>query len=242
MKMRLKNSLVGFIMQSSLENRYFKDRKEASEQLLESMDLDKFDYIKPIVIGVSEGGVYVANQLALRLNCMMDILLTEPIKAPNNEDVTIAMISETKEVVMNKSLIDAFDINEDFVYTTAQQMYDEKVVSYVYRYRKGEELLSLDGKDVILVDECIESGLTMMASLKSVIERGAKNVYIATPILDKMVYDKLLTVCDGVFCPHIIEHYISVEYYFDKFDDISYEEIVDMMEFYAKKRYNEIIK
>ena len=229
-------------MQSSLESNYFKDREDASEQLLDNIDLDRFEYIKPIVIGVSEGGVYFANELALRLDTMMDILLTEPIKAPNNEETTIAMISETKEVVMNKALIDAFDISEDFVYTTAQRMYEDKVVSYVYRYRKGEELLSLEGKDVILVDECVESGLTMMASLKSVIERGAKNVYIATPILDKMVYNKLLTVCDGVFCPHIIEHYISVEYYFEQFNPIEFKEITNMMEFYANKRYNDTIE
>jgi len=195
-----------------------------------------------VVIGISQGGVYFANELAKKLDCMMDILLSEPIKAPNNEESTIAMISETQEVVMNKALIDSFDISEDFVYETAQNKYDEEVVSYVYRYRQGESLVSLEGKDVILVDECVESGLTMMVSLKSVIARGAKNIYIATPILDKSVYDNLLSICDGVFCPHIIEHYISVEYYFDKFDDISHKEVVNMMEFYANKRYNDAIK
>jgi putative phosphoribosyl transferase len=172
----------------------------------------------------------------------MDILLTEPIKAPNNNDTTIAMISETQEVVMNKALIDSFEISEDFVYTTAQDKYDDEVVSYVYRYRKGEPLVSLEDKDVILVDECVESGLTMMVSLKSVIERGAKNVYIATPILDKSVFDNLQSVCDGVFCPHKIEHYISVEYYFEKFDPISFKEIEDMMKVYANNRYNETMK
>jgi len=225
-----------------LESNYFKDREDASAQLVNSIDIKNFDASNTVVIGISEDGVYFADRLAREIDCMMDILLSEPIKAPNNEETTIAMISETKEVVMNKSLINAFDISEDFVYTTAQQRYDDSVVSYVYRYRKGEDILPLDGKDVILTDECVESGLTMMVSIKSVIQRGAKNVYIATPILDKSVYHNLLTVCDGVFCPHIIEHYISVEYYFEQFPPIEFKDIVKMIDFYANKRYNDTIQ
>lgn len=229
-------------MPKSLSNKYFVSRENAAKELIENMDLEMFDAKKTITIGISEGGVYFAHHLAQCIECDMDILLTEPIKAPNNEETTIAMISETQEVVMNKALIDSFDISEDFVYTTAQDRYDNEVVSYVYKYRKGEPLVSLHDKDVILVDECVESGLTMMVSLKSVIERGAKNVYIATPILDKSVYDNLQSVCDGVFCPHKIEHYISIEYYFEHFNQISFKEIEDMMKVYANNRYNETMK
>jgi len=229
-------------MPKSLNNKYFASKLDAADELIESMDMDMFDATNTITIGISEGGVYFAHHLAQSIGCDMDILLTEPIKAPNNDEITIAMISETQEVVMNKALIDSFEISEDFVYTTAQDRYDDEVVSYVYRYRKGEPLISLQDKDVILVDECVESGLTMMVSLKSVIERGAKNVYIATPILDKSVYDNLQSVCDGVFCPHKIEHYISIEYYFEHFNQISFKEIEDMMKVYANNRYNETMK
>ena len=229
-------------MPKSLSSKYFVSRENVAKELVENMDLEMFDAKNTITIGISEGGVYFAHHLAQGIECDMDILLTEPIKAPNNEEATIAMISETQEVVMNKALIDSFDISEDFVYTTAQDRYDNEVVSYVYKYRKGEPLVSLQDKDVILVDECVESGLTMMASIKSVIERGAKNVYIATPILDKSVYDNLQSVCDGVFCPYKIEHYISIEYYFEHFNQITFKEIEDMMKVYANNRYNETMK
>ncbi len=81
----------------------------------------------------------------------------------------------------------------------------------------------------MLADECIETGLTMMVALKSVIARGAKNIYIATPILDKVVYQNLLTVCDGVFCPHKIQDYISIEYYYKDFERLNFEEISSMV-------------
>jgi len=206
-------------------NTYFEDRADASDQLIETLPIELLSDNQTVVIGVSEGGVYFADKIARACEAQMDILLTEPILAPNNPEVAIAMISETEEVVMHKALVDAFDINEDYVYSEAHRKYEENVLSYVYKYRKGKDLISLEGKYVILADECIETGLTMMVALKSVIARGAKNIYIATPILDKVVYQNLLTVCDGVFCPHKIKDYISIEYYYKDFEVLDFEEI-----------------
>ena len=215
-------------------NHYFKDRDNAAGQLIDTLPLNLLRENETVVIGVSEGGVYFADRIAKAIQAQMDILLTEPILAPNNPEVAIAMISETEEVVMHKALVDAFEINEDFVYNEAQRKYEEEVLGYVYRYRKGKDLVSLKGKYVILADECIETGLTMMVALKSVIAREAKNIYIATPILDKSVYENLLSVCDGVFCPHKIEDYISIEYYYEQFKQMTFEEILEIVESYEK--------
>ncbi|HHD78261.1 MAG TPA: hypothetical protein ENK98_01255 [Epsilonproteobacteria bacterium] len=220
-------------------NLYFKDREDASIQLIDTLPIELLSQNETVVIGVSEGGVYFADKIAKKVNAQMDILLTEAILAPNNHELAIAMISETEEVVMHKALIDAFDINEDYVYSEAQRKYDEEVLSYVYKYRKGKDLISLEGKYVVLADECIETGLTMMAALKSVITRGAKNIYIATPILDRAVYQNLLTVCDGVFCPHKIQDYISIEYYYQNFEPMTFEEIEEIVALHMKKPHKE---
>ena len=217
-------------------NIYFEDREDAARALIDTLPLAFLQENETVVIGVSEGGVYFADQIAKCIHAPMDILLTEPITAPNNPEVAIAMISETEEVVMHKALVDAFDINEDYVYSEAQRKHDEEVLGYVYRYRKGKDLLSLKGKYVVLADECIETGLTMMVALKSVISREAKNVYIATPILDRSVYENLISVCDGVFCPHKIQDYISIEYYYKNFTRSNFEEISQMMAYYETHR------
>ncbi|SFZ97602.1 FIG00387830: hypothetical protein [hydrothermal vent metagenome] len=217
-------------------NIYFEDREFAAKELIRTIPVDLFINDKPVVIGVSEGGVYFADKIAKSLNAEMDILLTEPILAPNNEELAIAMVSETEEVVMHKALIDSFEISEDYVYGEAQRKYDDAVISHVYRYRKGKEIVPLAGKFVILADECVETGLTMMVALKSVIARGAKNIYIATPILDKNVYINLLSVCDGVFCSHKIDDYISIEYYYRNFEDMSFDDIRDIIEFHSDKK------
>jgi len=220
-------------------NRYFNDRKDASIQLIDTLPLELLSENETVIIGVSEGGVYFADLLAKKVDAQMDILLTEAILAPNNSELAIAMISETEEVVIHKALTDAFDINEDYVYSEAHRKYEEEVLSYVYKYRKGKDLISLEGKYVVLTDECIETGLTMMVALKSVIARGAKNIYIATPILDKAVYENLLSVCDGVFCPHKIQDYISIEYYYKNFDPLTFDEIEEIVEVHMNKTHKD---
>lgn len=217
-------------------NIYFEDRMDAAKQLIEALPIELLSDNETVVIGVSEGGVYFADQIAKACNAKMDILLTEPILAPHNHEVAIAMVSETEEVVMHKALIDAFDINEDYVYSEAHRKYEEEVLSYVYKYRKGKDLVSLKGKYVVLADECIETGLTMMVALKSVIAREAKNIYIATPILDKAVYHNLLSVCDGVFCPHKIKDYISIKYYFKNFEPLTFSEIDNIVDAQMNKK------
>ncbi|MEK7990173.1 MAG: phosphoribosyltransferase family protein [Thiotrichaceae bacterium] len=220
-------------------NTYFVDRADASQQLIDTLPLELLSNNETVIIGVSEGGVYFADTIANKIDAPMDILLTEPILAPNNPELAIAMISETEEVVIHKALTDAFDINEDYVYSEAHRKYEDEVLSYVYKYRKGKDLISLQGKYVVLADECIETGLTMMVALKSVIERGAKNIYIATPILDEAVYQNLLTICDGVFCPHKIQDYISIEYYYKNFEPLSFDEIEEVVESQMNKPHKD---
>ena len=217
---------------SSSPEIYFENRKDAADKLIETLPLELLQNNETVVIGVSEGGVYFADQIAKATDAQMDIILTEPIMAPNNQELAIAMVSETEDLVMHKALIDAFGINEDYVYAEAQRKYEEEVLSYVYKYRKGNELASLKGKYVVLADECIETGLTMMVALKSVIGEGAKNIYIATPILDAAVYENLLSVCDGVFCPYKIKDYISIEYYYKEFGPLDYEDVMQIVDQY----------
>ena len=201
----------------------YKDRDSASRELIETIPRNLFEPENSIAIGVSEGGVYFAEKIAKAFNIDMNILLTEPIVAPNNSELSIAIVSETEDMVMNKALIDSFEIDEDYVYNEAKRKYDEAILSYVYRYRKGIPLRSMEGKNVILVDESIESGLTMSVALKTMIEMKAKSIYIAAPVLDQALYDNLLSLCDGVFCPHRIRDYISIEYYYEILEKIDFE-------------------
>ena len=214
----------------SNSNIIFKNRDDAASELIDLIPEELFDSGESVVVGVSEGGVYFADKISTAFNADMDILLTEPIMAPNNSELPIAIVSETEDVVMDRALVSAFDIDEDYIYSEANRKYEDAILSYVYKYRKGIPLRSLSGKYVILVDESIETGLTMTIALKSMIEMGVKSIYVAAPVLDQTVYDNLLNMCDGVFCPNRIRDYISIEYYYETLEKLDFETLEKIIE------------
>ncbi|SFV64431.1 hypothetical protein MNB_SV-6-1540 [hydrothermal vent metagenome] len=218
-------------MPNDLDHRpLFVDRSEAAQRLIEVLPINLFELDDIVVVAISEGGVYFADKISDALKSDMDILLTEQILAPNNQELAIAIVSETEEMVMNKVLIESFDIDIDYVYSEANRKYEEAVLSYVYRYRKSVPMRSLTKKQVILVDESIESGLTMSVAIKSMIEMKVKSIYVAAPVLDYSVYDNLLSLCDGLFCPHRIRDYISIEYYYEKLEKLEFEYLEHIIE------------
>lgn len=207
----------------------FQNREDAAVQLIEELPQNFFLQENSMVLGLSEGGAYFANYLAGELMLPMDILLTEPIYSLINPKLTIAMLGETEEVVIHKALVEAFDIPKDYIYNEAHSKYDNEILAHIQKYRNGKKLENLEGKYVILVDECTETGLTMMTAVKTVISLGAKNIFIAVPVLDNFVYENLVTICDNIFCPHKINDYVSIEYYYEELEPFSFEEITKIM-------------
>lgn len=207
----------------------FKNREDACNSLIEILPKHILKSEESVVIGISEGGTYFAEKISIALNSRMDILLTEVIYSNVNKKLPIAMVGETEELVMHKALVDSFGISKDYIYNEASRKYSQAISGYVHKYREGEVLNGLEDKYVVLVDECVETSLTMLTAIKTVIALGAKNVFIAVPILDKIVYKSLLNLCDNLFCTHKIDDYISIDYYYEDIERFSFDEIERVM-------------
>jgi putative phosphoribosyl transferase len=208
---------------------FFENREDAAEQMIQELPLNFCSLDNLIVLAVSEGGVLFADKLAKKMDSQMDILLSASIYSEVNPTLVIAKVGETEEVIIHKELTDAFGISTDYIYDEAHNVYEENILKYIEKYRDGKVLEQLNDKYVILTDECIETGLTMMTAVKTVISLGAKNIFIAVPILDKVVYESLVTVCDNIFCPYRIHDYVSIEYYYNNLEPFSFESINKIM-------------
>ena len=210
----------------------FRNRLDAADQLIETMPMESLKEQQVTVLAISEGAVPIADRVAQALGAPMDLFFSEPIPAPNNPDLPIARISETQTLVMDRALIDSFGIDEEYVYNEAKRRHDDAILSRVYRYRHGEPIRPMADRIVVLVDVCVETGLTALTAIKSMIEAGAQNVYIAVPILDASVHENLITVCDGVYSPHTIRDYIAVDYYYDDIKSLTEETIERILQTY----------
>jgi len=203
------------------ENELYRDREHASKELLDSLPLDIFQNSNMLVIAVSKGGAYFAQNIAKKIDKEMDILLAEDILSPQNSSVSIAVITETEDIIIHKELIDSFEINEDYIYCEAKRKYNDDILANKYRLRKGRDIKDVKDKDILLIDESIETGLSIYGAIKSMITLGARSIYVAVPVLDKEVCAKLLNICDGIYSPSKVNNYVSIEYYYESYSEIT---------------------
>ncbi|MBE0494947.1 MAG: sodium:proton antiporter [Campylobacterales bacterium] len=192
----------------------FENRADAITKMIELLPVHQMCHEGWVVVAISAEGVPVAEGIAKKLGLGYDLLFTEAIYAPNNPECQIAMVSETEEIVIHTELVDSFGINLDFIYGEAHRKYEEKVLKYVYKYRKGDLIGSLKGKNVLLVDEGCETGLTVLTCIKTAISAGARSVSYATPVIASNVVAGLEAVVDEIFTVFRVANFVDVDFYY----------------------------
>ena len=202
-----------------------KDRIEASEKLKEVLPFQKIKDEKWVFIAVSSGGLEIANELRKELKNEIDFLFSESILAPKNNECEIARVSENEDIVIIDELVRAFDIQYDYIYGEAHRKHEEKILSYVYKYRKGRPFIDISNKVVLLIDEGSETGVKLTTAIKSVLNMKPKAAYIAAPILPTTVIENLEPFADDIFFAYNIDDYVETSLYYKKLPKVSDEQI-----------------
>jgi len=206
------------------------DRQDAAKKLLDIMPLQKFKDESWNIVAVSKGGLKLGHYLKARMKNSLDILFLEAITAPNNSECEVARVSETEEIVLNEKLIEAFDIQYDYIYGEAHRKHEEDILSHIYQYRKGRPFPSMQNQVVLLVDEGSETGTKFMTALKTVLGQKPKAVYIAVPVLPKDVLEVLETFVDEIFFLYDIDDYVETDLYYKNLEQLDDEEIEKILE------------
>ena len=204
---------------------YFKNREVAAYRLLDVLPIDSMKLEDWTVISSSYGGFEIAKIIAKALNSKYDMMFSGKIYAPNNEDCEIAVVTEHEEVLIHEELIKAFDISLDYVYSKSKQVYDESIVKIVNKFRHGEKIQKFENKNVLIVDEGINTGLTMMACIKTAINLKAKSISVATPILPTASIPTIESIADDLYFIKKLDHFVEIDFYYDSLEDVSFEDI-----------------
>ena len=203
----------------------FKDRNDAAEKLKEQLPLDQMKHEKWHLVAVSSGGLELIHHLNKRLKLEKDFLFSAGIYAPKNSECELARVSEHEEIVINDRLVDAFEITHDYIYGEASRKHEEKILSYIYKYRKGEHFEDMQGKTIMLVDEGAESGLKLMGAIKTVLAMNPKAVYVAVPVLPSDLLDSLEPLADEIFLVSSLDDYVETNSYYEEFATVTDEQI-----------------
>jgi len=223
-------------MYSSVQNKiYFQDQEDAGKQLLDHLPVRLMQKEQWIMVALSNNSLTLLTTMNKTLKLKYDRLFIEPIFAPSNDECEIAMVSEADDIVIHEKLIDSFNIQKDYIYGEAHRRHEDNILSDVYHMRKGESFVDVKDKHILLVDLGTETGLSVMTSIKTILNLGAKNVSIAFPVISKDIYDELLVISDNVYSLHVLENYITAYFYYNKVENVGIDKVAKILESRNKK-------
>ncbi|NOQ31936.1 MAG: phosphoribosyltransferase [Helicobacteraceae bacterium] len=209
--------------------KYFENREDAAEKLRDVLPHDKMKSEKWELIAISSGGLDLASHLLNRYKLPLGFLLTAPIKAPNNSECEIARVSESEEIVIDESLVRAFEIQYDYIYGEATRQHEEKILSDIYKYRHGAPFKNMENKTVLLIDEGSENGLKLMCAIKTILTMNPSAVYVAVPVLPKDVLEVLEPLVDSVFYIQEVGDFVTTSHYYKNLEKIDTTKITKIL-------------
>ncbi|WP_121626181.1 phosphoribosyltransferase [Poseidonibacter antarcticus] len=204
---------------------FFKNREVAAYRLLDILPIDKMKLEDWTVLSTSYGGYPIAKIIAKELNAQLDMMFSKKIYAPNNHECEIAIVTEVEEVLIHEELVKVFDISLDLIYGQSKFLYDNELSYEVNKFRDDRKLTNLNEKNILLIDEGLNTGLTMMACIKSAIKLGAKSISVATPVIPSASIQTIESIADDLYYVEKLDHFISINFYYDTLNELKFEDI-----------------
>lgn len=204
---------------------FFKNRDVAAYRLVDILPIKNMKLEDWTVLATSFGGYPIAKIIAKELDAKLDMMFSKKIFAPSNHECEIAIVTEAEEVLIHEELVKAFDISLDLIYGQSKFLYENELLYEVSKFRNGATLTNLNGKNILLIDEGLNTGLTMMACIKSAIKLGAKSISVATPVIPTASIPTIESIADDLYYIKKLDHFISINFYYDTLDEIKFEDI-----------------
>jgi len=207
-----------------------KSRADAAVKMRDLLPMIRFRDESWKLVAVSKGGLELASLIRGTYTNKIDILFSEPIFAPNNEECEIARVTEDEEIVINENLVNAFEIQYDYIYGEAHRRHEERILSSIYKYRRGKHFSSMENEVVLLIDEGTETGSKFLSALKSILAHKPRAVYIAVPVVPTDAIELLEPFTDEIYYLHAIDDYVETSLYYEEFEKITEEKIVKLLQ------------
>lgn len=190
------------IEDQKLRNRYrvFKNRHHAGELLAEK--LRNLIGRESIVLAIPSGGVPVGYEIAKRLNLPLDIIVVRKIPIPGETEAGFGALTFDGEVFLNLPLIERLGITEEQI-EAQKKLVREQIERRQRVFRGSRTAQEISGREVILVDDGLASGYTMLAALSSVKKRSPRRVIVAVPTAPETAAELILPHVDILLCLNI---------------------------------------
>jgi len=219
------NPPSGFLRRTAM--RTFRDRREAGRVLAEELASYR-DKEGVLVFGLARGGVPIAWEIAAALHAPLDVFLVRELGVPRWSELAMGALASGGGVVMNDNVVSSLHITDEQVREviaseTAELSRREQA------YRGGRPMADPRGKIVILVDDGIATGASMLAAVRAVRSADPQSIVIAVPVGPQSTCHELAREADEVVCASMPPGFEAVGQAYDDFHQVSDDEVRELL-------------
>ncbi len=198
-----------------------------AEKLSTNPSLNSLDRNQAIVLGIPRGGVIIADIVARKLSADFDVAIGRKLGAPENPELAIGAIMEDGTTYTNEYLIKALKLSEDYVEREkARQLAEIRHRTALYPKKRD---YTLRDRIVILTDDGIATGATIIAAARWIRKQSPKYLIIAVPVAPPQTVDILRQEADAVDVFLSPEALNSVGQFYENFEQIADDEVREIL-------------
>jgi putative phosphoribosyl transferase len=185
------------------DQRYlFNDRFEAGEILAKMLESEYAHIEEGMVLAVPAGGVPVGIRVRDILGLSFDLIIVRKLKIPGNPEAGFGAMTLDGKTFFNESLLAGLHLRDSQIEAEKTRVRSE-LENRNALFRRGRPFPDLAGKRVILVDDGLASGFTMLAAVHMVKKAGARETVVAVPTAPLRTIEHISAEADKIFCPNI---------------------------------------
>ncbi|MGZ8511184.1 MAG: phosphoribosyltransferase [Chitinophagaceae bacterium] len=196
----------------------FRDRIDAG--MLLAAKLARYKNDPGVVLAVPRGGVPVAYVVARELGFPIEVILTKKIGHPMNKEYAIGAASLTDYFILPHE-----NVTEEYIEQELERVRSRLKEMYT-RFMGDEEPQELEGKTVIIIDDGIATGNTIMGTVNVLRKSNPGKIVIGVPVASKTAIKKLSKEVDDVVAVVVPDEFYGVGAFYEDFEQVSDEEVI----------------
>jgi len=182
----------------------------------------------PLVLAIPRGGVVTGFALARELNAELDVVLSRKLRAPFNSEYALGAIGEDGRVTLNPLAWRTEGVTDEYLETEKQYQLSE-IARRTKLFRDVRPMASITGRSVIVTDDGIATGSTMIAALQAVRAQKPYELIVAVPVAPPERLVQIRSLCDEAVCLLAPDDFNAVGQFYDEFDPVEDEEVVRLL-------------
>ena len=212
----------------------FQDRKEAGRKLADK--LAKYTDEKDIIVlALPRGGVAIGAEIAKKIGASLDVIITRKIHFPGEPEVAIGAIAENGKVALNDQIVKRYNIPQSYLDEEICRQKAE-IERRLIAYRDGKKLAFIKDKIIILVDDGVATGFTIIAAINALKDEGIKKLIVAVPVSPQDTFLKLKSLVDKIICLETPEVFLAIGNFYYDFEQLTDEEVMQLIQNDKKNR------